>query len=131
MTSPAPACEFCAIVAKRAPAMLRYEDDDLVVFHNRLTWVPVMLLVAPKQHMDQRAFWSSPLFAHAARIAVDIAQADCPGGYRLVSNFGHDGMQTQPHAHLHIVGGIRLGLYVDFAGKDDWWLRMYGGRLPR
>jgi diadenosine tetraphosphate (Ap4A) HIT family hydrolase len=36
----------------------------------------------------------------------------CPDGYRLLSNFGNDALQTQEHAHLHVIGGTKLGLYV-------------------
>ncbi len=121
------ACEFCGIVAKSAVAHVRYEDDELIVFRNRLRWVPVMLLVAPKTHMSQCEFWVSPLFGRAAALAVRIGEEDAPSGFRLVSNFGEDALQTQPHGHLHIVGGERLGLYLDFEGKGDFWQKIYGG----
>ena len=37
-------CVFCEIVAGREPADILYETDDVMVFRNRLRWVPVMLL---------------------------------------------------------------------------------------
>ena len=120
-------CEFCAIAAREQPARIRYEDEEFVVFHNLLTWVPLMLLVVPKQHMSQREFWSSALFPRAAALAVRLGEEDCPGGFRLVSNFGEDALQTQPHGHVHLIGGRGLGLYVDFPRKGDFWLRAYGG----
>lgn len=116
----AAACDFCAIAAHAAPADIHYQDDDLIVFRNRLRWVPLMLLVAPCAHLDQREFWRSPLFARAASLAVEIGEAQAPGGYRVVSNFGEDALQTQEHGHLHVIGGADLGLYVDFPGKGDW-----------
>jgi diadenosine tetraphosphate (Ap4A) HIT family hydrolase len=36
----------------------------------------------------------------------------CPGGFRLLTNFGYDAMQSQEHGHLHILGGTFLGHYV-------------------
>ena len=51
MSSPAddqdrdPECEFCGIVSGRLPRTLRHQDDELIVFHNTLPWVPVMLLM--------------------------------------------------------------------------------------
>ena len=39
----------------------------------------------------------------------------CPNGFRIVSNFGYDGLQTQSHAHIHILGGAFLGHYTDLA----------------
>ena len=113
-------CTFCGIAARRLPRDIRFEDDELIVFRNLLTWAPVMLLVAPKAHMTQAQFWESPLFGRAAAVAVRIGSEDAPGGYRLLSNFGADALQTQPHGHLHIVGGAWLGLYMDFEGKGDW-----------
>ena len=41
-------CVFCEIVARREPADILYQDEHVVVFRNRLNWVPVMLLVVPR-----------------------------------------------------------------------------------
>src|SRR3972149_3215079 len=46
-------CTFCEIVARREPAEILYEDDEGMVFRNRLHWVPVMLLAVPKAHRRQ------------------------------------------------------------------------------
>src|SRR3989304_90407 len=50
-------CPFCRIVARTEPAEIVYEDDELIVFRNRLRWVPVMLLVVPKEHLSQEELW--------------------------------------------------------------------------
>ncbi len=44
---------FCEIAAHREPAEVLYEDDKVMVFRNRLHWVPVMLLAVPKAHKTQ------------------------------------------------------------------------------
>jgi histidine triad (HIT) family protein len=119
-------CDFCGIVAGRMERTIRYENDDLLVFRNSLTWVPMMYLVVPKVHMTQAEFWRSPLFAKASALAVELGETDAPGGFRLVSNFGEHAAQTQPHGHLHVVGGGELGLYMDFPRKGDYWLRRMG-----
>jgi len=36
----------------------------------------------------------------------------CPSGFRLLSNFGSDAMQSQAHGHVHVVGGTYLGEYA-------------------
>ena len=120
--APGEPCVFCEVIAGRSPRRIRHEDDDLLVIENALRWVPVMLLVLPKAHMSQEEFWQSALFAKASSLAVDIAKEDSPNGYRLLSNVGPDGMQSQAHGHLHILGGQDLGLYL--------WGRWPGSVIP-
>ena len=108
-----PYCTFCEIVAGRLPSHIRYEDDEVLVFDNHLRWVPVMLLLVPREHMTQEELWSSgPLLSKLAALAVRLGQEHCPNGFRILSNFGLDALQTQFHGHLHVIGGARLGLYV-------------------
>jgi diadenosine tetraphosphate (Ap4A) HIT family hydrolase len=56
--------------------------------------------------------WQDGRMSSLGAIAVSMGKKYCPGGFRLVSNFGHDANQTQQHAHLHILGGSFLGHYV-------------------
>jgi len=83
-----------------------------MAFYNRLSWAPVMLLIVPRRHMTQQEFWTSELFPRAAKLAIQLGEEECPGGYRVLSNLGRDALQTQLHGHLHIVGGTALGLYI-------------------
>ncbi len=72
-----------------------------------------MLLVVPKSHMTQQEVWTSPSYlAEMGELAVRIGEIFCPQGYRLLSNFGRHALQSQMHAHLHVVGGTELGPYV-------------------
>ena len=105
-------CEFCEIVAGRSPATVRYQDDGIIVIVNKLEWAPVMLLVIPKTHMTQMEMWQSNLMTRIGTVAVDMGRQYCPNGFRLLSNLGHDGMQSQPHGHLHVIGGAFLGRYA-------------------
>lgn len=108
-----PYCEFCEIVAGRLPSRIRYQDDEVLVIHNLLEWAPVMLLLLPKHHLTQAELWrSGPLLSGMGELAVRLGEEDCPDGFRVLSNFGRDALQTQHHGHLHVVGGARLGLYV-------------------
>ena len=110
--SQAPHCVFCEIVAGREPARIRYVDEEIIVIVNRLTWVPVMLLAMPKQHLSQLDMWSSGIMQRLGNIAVDLGCMFCPNGFRILSNFGYDGLQSQSHGHLHIIGGAYLGHYA-------------------
>jgi histidine triad (HIT) family protein len=103
-------CVFCEIAAKREPADILLETENVIVFRNRLQWVPVMLLAVPKKHMTQAELWSD--MGEVGEAAVQAAQEHCPNGYRFISNSGYDGMQSQSHAHVHILGGQFLGEYA-------------------
>ncbi len=105
-------CVFCEIVAHREPATIVHEDDDVVVFRNRLNWVPVMLLAVPRQHMQQGELWTSDVMAKVSKVAAELGAKLCPNGFRLLSNFGYDAMQSQAHGHVHIIGGTYLGEYA-------------------
>ena len=91
---------------------MAYQDDDVIVIHNRLSWVPIMLLVMPKKHMSQEQMWQDPVIARVADVAVQMGKTHCPKGFRLLSNFGHEAMQSQAHGHLHVLGGTHMGRYV-------------------
>ena len=103
-------CLFCEIVAGKSPAEIVYEDEEIVVFRNRLRWVPVMLLVVPRRHVTQQELWRD--LGHAGEVAVEMGEKHCPRGFRLLSNFGADALQTQEHGHIHVLGGIPLGEYA-------------------
>ena len=103
-------CTFCRIVARTEPAEIVFEDGEVLVFRNRLRWVPVMLLVVPKAHLSQEDVWRR--MGRVGEVAVEMGLAHCPGGFRVVSNFGHDAMQSQPHGHVHVLGGTFLGEYA-------------------
>jgi len=105
-------CVFCEIVAGRSPAKVRYLDEDIIVIVNRLTWVPVMLLVMPKKHYTQLELWNSGLLNRLGSVAAEMGCKYSVGGFRILSNFGPDGMQSQSHGHLHVVGGTRLMEYA-------------------
>lgn len=105
-------CVFCSIVTGTEPSIVVYQDDDVLVFRNRLRWVPIMLLAIPKVHMTQDQLWSSTIVSKVASVAARVGRQECPKGYRLLSNFGGDAMQSVEHGHIHILGGIHLGPYA-------------------
>ena len=106
-------CVFCEIIAGREPATFYHQDEQVVVFRNRLRWVPVMLLVVPREHMTQDQLWrKGDVMARAAQVAVDMGQQYCPNGFRLLSNSGYDALQSQEHGHIHVLGGTALGRYA-------------------
>ncbi len=106
-------CTFCRIVSGHEPATIFSEDENFIVFRNQLRWVPSMILVVPKAHITQQELWTSgQMLSEVGALAVVTGETHCPDGFRIVSNFGRDALQSQPHAHLHVLGGAELGPYV-------------------
>lgn len=103
-------CVFCRIIAGEEPANIVYQDETMIVIHNVLGWVPLMLLAMSKEHKTQAETWQD--MSHIGQVASEIGAKLCPNGFRLVSNFGFHGKQSQEHGHLHILGGTFLGDYV-------------------
>tara|TARA_Y100000817_G_scaffold264393_1_gene219771 strand:- start:7386 stop:7769 length:384 start_codon:yes stop_codon:yes gene_type:complete len=107
-------CTFCKIVAEEEPAIYIHKENDFIVFENNLYWFPTQLLLVPTTHMTQKELWNNKnLIAKISQYANKTGEKKYPGGYRILSNFGYDGMQTQPHAHVHLIGGVSLGLYMN------------------
>jgi diadenosine tetraphosphate (Ap4A) HIT family hydrolase len=72
-----------------------------------------MLMVVSRRHMTQDELWGSgDLMSKIAELAVQMGHDYAPDGFRILSNFGNDALQTQPHGHLHVIGGQFLGRYV-------------------
>ncbi len=103
-------CTFCQIIAHREPAEILYEDEEVMVFRNRLHWVPIMMLVVPKTHRSQAELWQD--MGRVGEVAVRMGQEHSPRGFRILSNFGYEGMQSQEHGHVHVLGGTFLGEYA-------------------
>ncbi len=71
-----------------------------------------MLLAIPKRHMTQGDLWQDSLLPRMGEVLIDLGSKLAPGGFRLLSNFGPDAMQSQEHGHIHLIGGMHLGPYA-------------------
>jgi diadenosine tetraphosphate (Ap4A) HIT family hydrolase len=121
-------CVLCDIVDHQPwePATFVYEDDDVAVFHNLLQWIPVMLLVVPRRrlaggpspngrHYEQHDLWRGMgrLGAVAMRMGRTHCRFDGEARFRLVCNVGSLALQTQSHAHIHVLGSKFEPSYPD------------------
>jgi diadenosine tetraphosphate (Ap4A) HIT family hydrolase len=143
-------CVLCDIVAHKPwePANFVYEDEDVGVFHNILNWIPVMLLAVPRavlssdaeasRHYEQRDLWRS--MGHLGAVAMALGRTHCQfdgqAQFRLVSNFGPLAMQSQTHAHIHVLGDRFPTAYPDLrctgrAIYEDTELQAFSGEVPR
>src|SRR5579875_213475 len=144
-------CVFCDIVDHRPwePARYVYEDEDVAVFHNVLGWIPVMLLAVPRRrisngaggvrHYYQADLWQKMGSLGAVAMAMGRAHCQFDGqpSFRLVCNVGSLALQTQQHAHVHILGSEFQPSYPDLRCRgrliyEDDDLRAFAGPLdPR
>ncbi len=103
-------CPFCAIVQKRLPAEIVYEDESALAFRDIRPQAPVHVLIVPKEHaasvddVQDPALWSRLMPA----VKATAAKLGVSGGYRLVVNCGESAGQTVPHLHIHLLAGRGL-----------------------
>jgi histidine triad (HIT) family protein len=106
-------CIFCQIVAKKIPARIVYEDDDLIAFEDIKPQAPVHILIIPREHFpslnevpEERKSILGKILLIAREIAreKDIALS----GYRIVLNTARDSGQEVFHLHFHLLGGRRM-----------------------
>jgi histidine triad (HIT) family protein len=101
---------FEKIVAREIPAKVVFEDDEVLAFHDVNPQAPVHVLVIPKRVIPRIAEAQADdgallgrLLLTAKQIAADLGLAQT--GFRLVINNGHNGGETVPHLHVHLLGG--------------------------
>jgi histidine triad (HIT) family protein len=104
------ACVFCQIVARRQPAEIVHEDDDIMVFKDLHPRAAVHVLLIPKEHIatvndlqEHHTVLMGKLFRTAQHLAAQWAIA--ASGYRLVVNVGRGGGQVIDHLHMHFLSG--------------------------
>ena len=102
-------CIFCKIIAGEIPSDKIYEDEEILCFRDLEPQAPVHVLIIPKKHIasldgveETHKELTGHLMAKVSEIASLLGLKD---GYRLVCNCGHDGLQTVPHLHFHLLGG--------------------------
>ena len=107
-------CLFCKIVTGALPADEVHRDHHVVAFRDIHPQAPVHVLLVPTNHYDNIAeVAADDPHALAALVLTARAVAEAEGvsgaGYRLLSNTGAAAGQTVFHAHLHLLGGRKLG----------------------
>jgi len=105
---------FARILRGELPADIVFENEYALAFHDIKPKARVHVLIIPKGpytnilQFNQDASADEKLglldaISQTARImGVDES------GFRLVINTGHDGGQTVPHLHVHLIGGEHL-----------------------
>ncbi len=103
-------CVFCQIAAKKVPAKIQYEDEDVIAFDDINPKAPVHILIVPKKHIaslneltQKEELLAGKLVFVARKIAKDKGFAK--EGFRIVINSGRGAGQIVDHLHLHLLSG--------------------------
>jgi len=103
---------FEKIAAREIPAVIVYEDDQVLAFRDINPQAPVHVVIVPKRpipRIGEAGLQDQALLGHLLLKAAAVAkQLGLANGYRLVINNGPDGGETVPHLHCHILGGRQM-----------------------
>jgi histidine triad (HIT) family protein len=108
------ACIFCEIAAKRAPATIVYEDDDIMAFRDIHPQAPIHVLLIPKVHIatvNDLEAEHIPLMGKLFMVVKSLAAQwnIVEPGYRLRVHVGRGGGQLVDHIHMHLLSGRSTG----------------------
>ena len=105
-------CLFCRIMKGEIPSEKVFENEYVYSFRDINPQAPVHVLVIPKKHFsslnDIGSADDRTLAGCLRAIPLIADQEGLTGGYRVVSNCGHDACQSVPHLHFHILGGRQM-----------------------
>jgi diadenosine tetraphosphate (Ap4A) HIT family hydrolase len=101
-------CVFCAIVAKAAPAVRVYEDDDVLGILDIRPFSRGHTLVIPKRHSVDLTDTPASTLAGMLALGQRIARATrisglAATGNNLAINDGKSAMQSVFHIHLPVI----------------------------
>ena len=100
-------CIFCDIIARKAPAQVLYEDEDLLAFLDNHPIADGHTLLVTKRHYER--FGQIPptevsrLFVKAQELNEMIMRKLSAQGANISVNDGKAAHQLVPHIHIHII----------------------------
>jgi len=105
---------FAKILRKEIPATVIFESEHVLAFEDIHPIKPVHVLVIPKGNYRSILDFSEKatdaeitgLIRALATIAKKM-KID-KDGFSIMTNSGHDGGQTVPHLHFHLLGGEKV-----------------------
>lgn len=105
---------FAKILAKKIPATIIFENEHVLAFEDIHPIKPVHILVIPKGKyrsiLDFSAQATDAEIAALIRALGTIAKKMKidQDGFSIMTNSGHNGGQTVPHLHFHLLGGEKV-----------------------
>lgn len=117
-------CIFCKILAKKLPAHVVYEDEEIIAFLDIRPINPGHSLVIPRTHAASLKDLAPPLAGRLFQVAGKIAAALRKSGLRCegINVWLADGkaaFQEIPHIHIHVIprfsgDGLRVQTGPDY-----------------
>ena len=107
MSTAAPDCVFCKIVAGDIPADVLGRTEHAIAIKDLNPQAPFHALVLPLDHHENAAASAAAdpaSLGHAVTLADEVARAAGVDDYRLVANTGAGAGQTVFHTHFHVLG---------------------------
>ena len=108
MSTTAPDCVFCKIVAGDIPAEVLGRTARALAFRDLHPQAPFHVLVVPVDHHENAAATAAAdpaSLGHVVALADEVAHAAGNTDYRMIFNTGAGVGQTVFHTHVHVLGG--------------------------
>lgn len=106
-----PACIFCRIVSKQAPAHVVYEDNEAIAFLDLFPFTRGHLLVVPKHHAarltDLPESEYAPYLGALAKVCRRVERLS--SDYNISLNQGVNAGQVVFHLHFHVIPRYNSG----------------------
>ena len=99
-------CTFCKLVRGELPALVIYEEENVIALLPKEMEVPYHTLVIPKEHFADLYNIPENIFADITRVCkqltLDYRERIGATGMNLLHASGKDGQQSVPHFHIHL-----------------------------
>ena len=103
---------FEKIINRDIPAEIVFEDEICIVIRDIEPQAPVHCLIIPKKKIQRISLSKDSdqtTLGHLLLIARKIATDEkLDSGFRIIINNGHEGGESVPHLHVHLMGGRQM-----------------------
>ena len=103
---------FEKIINRDIPAEIVFEDEICIVIRDIEPQAPVHCLIIPKKKIERISLSKDSdqsTLGHLLLIARKTATDEkLDSGFRIIINNGHEGGESVPHLHLHLMGGRQM-----------------------
>ena len=103
---------FEKIINRDIPAEILFEDEICIVIRDIEPQAPVHCLIIPKKKIVRICLSKDSdqsTLGHLLLIARKTATDEkLDSGFRVIINNGHEGGESVPHLHVHLMGGRQM-----------------------